>query len=47
MLVMVMDSQARLLVALSELSIDELRLVLLFADWLAAGGPTAGGEKKC
>ncbi|MBA7545818.1 hypothetical protein ES705_38196 [subsurface metagenome] len=34
-----MDNLARLLAALSELSIDELRLTLLFVEWLAAGMP--------
>ncbi|MBA7712409.1 hypothetical protein ES703_121383 [subsurface metagenome] len=35
-----MDNQARLLAILSELTIDELRLVELFVEWLAAGMPT-------
>ncbi|MBA7627413.1 hypothetical protein ES703_34875 [subsurface metagenome] len=30
-----MDNLARLLAALSEMSIDELRLMLLFTEWLA------------
>ena len=34
-----MDNIARLLAALSELPIDELRLVLRFAEWLDAGMP--------
>jgi len=33
-----MDNQARLLAALSELSIDELWLMLLFTEWLVKGG---------
>ncbi|MBA7710359.1 hypothetical protein ES703_119301 [subsurface metagenome] len=35
---MATDNEARLLAALSELSIDELRLVELFIGWLAEGG---------
>ncbi|MBA7545634.1 hypothetical protein ES705_38003 [subsurface metagenome] len=35
-----MDNPARLLAILSELTIDELRLVLLFVEWLAAGMPS-------
>jgi len=34
-----MDNQARLLAALSEMSIEELRLMELFVYWLAAGMP--------
>jgi len=30
-----MDNLARLLAVLSEMSIDELRLMLLFTEWLA------------
>ena len=30
-----MDYQARLLAALSELNLDQLRLMLLFVEWLA------------
>ncbi|MBA7627410.1 hypothetical protein ES703_34872 [subsurface metagenome] len=33
-----MDYEMRLLAALSELSIDELRLVELFVEWLAERG---------
>lgn len=36
---MAMDNPARLLAILSELTIDELRLVLLFVEWLDAGCP--------
>ena len=36
---MAMDNPARLLAILSELPIDELRLIELFVAWLAAGMP--------
>jgi len=39
---MATDNEARLLASLSELSIDELRLVELFIEWLARGDLTKG-----
>jgi len=45
---MAMDNQARLLAALSEMSLAELRLMLLFTEllteWLAEGDLTRGGN---
>ncbi len=40
-----LDAPARLLAILSELSIEELRLMMLFVDWLAAGTALGKGEK--